>query len=53
MAEGSDAPPRQLVGLVLEDRGVLRNRPYAMTRRDLLNHNEDLKKEAARLLAQM
>jgi hypothetical protein len=41
------------MGNEVEDRGVFRDRPYAMTRRDLLNHNEDLKREAARLLAQM
>jgi hypothetical protein len=40
-------------GIEIEDRGVLRDRPYAMTRQDLLNHNQDLKREAARLLAQM
>jgi C-terminal processing protease CtpA/Prc len=40
-------------GIEIEDRGVLRDRPYAMTRRDLLNRNQDLKREAARLLAQM
>jgi C-terminal processing protease CtpA/Prc len=40
-------------GKEIEDAGVSRNRSYAMTRNDLLNHNVDLKKEAARLLAQM
>jgi len=40
-------------GAEIEDRGVLRDRPYAMTRQDLLNHNEDLKRAAAKLLAQM
>jgi C-terminal processing protease CtpA/Prc len=41
------------VGREIEDSGVSRNRPYVMTRDDLLNHNVDLKREAARLLAQM
>jgi C-terminal processing protease CtpA/Prc len=40
-------------GKEIEDLGVYRNRPYVMTRRDLLDHNSDLKREAARLLAQM
>jgi hypothetical protein len=40
-------------GKEIEDLGVYRNRAYAMTRRDLLDHNRDLKREAARLLAQM
>jgi C-terminal processing protease CtpA/Prc len=40
-------------GAEIEDRGVLRDRPYAMTRQDLLNHNQDLKRAAAKLLAQM
>jgi hypothetical protein len=40
-------------GKEIEDSGVSRNRPYAMTRHDLLNGNRDLKREAARLLAQM
>jgi C-terminal processing protease CtpA/Prc len=40
-------------GKEIEDLGVYRNRPYAMTRHDLLDHNRDLKREAARLLAQM
>jgi C-terminal processing protease CtpA/Prc len=40
-------------GKEIEDAGVSRNHSYAMTRNDLLNHNADLKKEAARLLAQM
>ena len=41
------------MGAEIEGRGVLRDRPYAMTRQDLLNHNQDLKRAAARLLAQM
>ena len=40
-------------GQEIEDAGVYRNRPYDMTRDDLLNGNRDLKREAARLLAQM
>jgi C-terminal processing protease CtpA/Prc len=40
-------------GKEIEDAGVSRNHSYAMTRNDLLNHNADMKKEVARLLAQM
>jgi len=40
-------------GKEIEDAGVARNRPYAMTRNDLLHDNQDLKNHAAGLLAQM
>lgn len=40
-------------GQEVEDTGVRCNRSYAMTRNDLLFNNRDLKREAARLLAQM
>jgi len=40
-------------GRDFEDIGIARNKSYAMTRNDLLNNNQDLKKEAIRLLLQM
>ncbi len=40
-------------GQEIEDRGVHRDRSYAMTRDDLLYGNRDLKRAAARLLAHM
>jgi hypothetical protein len=40
-------------GQEIEDSGVHCNRSYSMTRHDLLNSNQDLKRAAARLLAQM
>lgn len=40
-------------GREIEDTGVHRDRAYAITRNDLLNNSEDLKREAAKLLAQM
>jgi C-terminal processing protease CtpA/Prc len=40
-------------GREIEDRGVHRDRSYAMTRDDLLYGNRDLKRAAARLLAHM
>jgi len=40
-------------GLDIEDYGVASDSRYKMTRNDLLNHNEDLKKAAAAMLAQM
>lgn len=41
------------VGKEIEDAGVARNRPYALTRNDVLNDNHDLKNHAAGLLARM
>jgi C-terminal processing protease CtpA/Prc len=40
-------------GKHIEDAGVRRDIAYAMTRNDVLNNDEDMKKEAARVLAQM
>ena len=47
------APLGAGVGQEIEDMGVRSNRMYAMTRNDVLFSNQDLKREAARLLAQM
>ena len=40
-------------GKEIEDFGVSPDHTYAMTRNDLLNNDQDLKRQAARLLAQM
>jgi hypothetical protein len=47
------APLGAGVAQEIEDMGVRSNRMYAMTRNDILFNNQDLKREAARLLAQM